>query len=75
MWTNFPDIEKVWGVPLEFLEGRVTVHSPPGKDTIGKQIAELLQTEIGISNVKLGTDRGAITDEFGAGLLIPPGYQ
>jgi len=73
-WTNFPEIEQVWGVPLSFLEGKVTILYPPGKKDVGERIARLIEARAGISGTKLAADRKP-SSGFGVGLMIPPGFE
>ena len=47
-WPNIQSIDSIYGVPLESLEGNVSVLPAPGEEEIGKKIAALLKQESGI---------------------------
>jgi len=72
-WTNLADIQKGWGVSLDFMEGRITILHPPKKAFIGNRIAEILRAELGILDVKMGNDLKP--SSHGVGVLIPSDYS
>jgi hypothetical protein len=71
LWPNDQDTMRDWGVPLDFLEYRVTVFSPPGKEVIGQQLAERLTADTNIANIKPATDKRSNSGVV-LGLVIPP---
>lgn len=73
-WSNLADIQNVWGVSPDYMEGRITILHPAKKAFIGKRIAEVLRTELKILDVKMGIDNNS-SSGYGVGVLIPSEYS